>query len=49
MMVTIIHLTPSSTQPVVYTIRTLLGRPSPLSFTLEFESGVTTFFKDKSG
>ena len=35
-MVTIIPLSPGTTQPAVHTIRTRLGEPSPRSFPLEF-------------
>ena len=40
-MVTIIHLSPGSTQPAFYTIRTQYGGPSSLNFPLEFKSGVS--------
>ena len=39
MMVTIIHLSPGSTQPAVYTIRTRLGGPYPRSFPFDFTIG----------
>ena len=38
-MITIIPLSPGSTQPAVYTIRTRLGGPSSWSFPLEFTIG----------
>ena len=38
-MVTIIPLSPGSTQPAVYTIRTRLGGPYPRSFPFDFTIG----------
>ena len=36
-------LSPGLTQPAVYTIRTWLGGPSPLSFPLKFKSWVANY------